>query len=82
MPSPHRPEPPAPAGPGDPGDPGDSSPSPRLGRTVAFAFLALFLMVAGGVIWVWQRSSREQRWRERVTAAEPFTVPPPSSPSR
>ena len=50
--------------------------APRwLGRAVALALAALFVMVALGVVWVWQRSSREQRWRDQVNATEPFQAP-------
>lgn len=65
-----------PAGrPADSSAAGDSAPR-WLGRAVALALAALFVMVALGVFWVWQRSSREQRWRDQVNAAEPFTTPP------
>jgi hypothetical protein len=49
-----------------------------LGHAVALGLLALFVMVALGVFWVWQRSSREQRWRDRINAAESFTAPAPA----
>lgn len=50
----------------------------RLGHAVALGFLALFVMVALGILWVWQSSTREQRWRDRINAAETFTAPAPA----
>lgn len=46
--------------------------SPALGRVVAAALLALFVMVGLGVFWVWQRAHREQEWRRAVNASEPI----------
>jgi len=53
-------------------------PAPLLGRVVAVALTALFLMVALGIFWVWQRASREQEWRRQINASEPLV--PRSSP--
>lgn len=66
---------PAPAEPSH--DPEVGPPSRLLGRAVAGGLAALFVMVGLGVFWVWQRSTREQAWRDRINAAEPFTAPPP-----
>ncbi len=38
---------------------------PRFGRFLAIAVAAFFLMVILGVVWVWRRAEREERWRQR-----------------
>lgn len=50
--------------------------TPAFGRAVAIALASLFVMVALGVAWVWQRALRDQSWRERVNATESFQAPP------
>ncbi|MBL9136441.1 MAG: hypothetical protein JNK85_11260 [Verrucomicrobiales bacterium] len=46
--------------------------SPVLGRALALAVVGLFLMVALGVFWVWQRAHREKSWRDQINAIEPI----------
>lgn len=56
-------------------EPKDTSPtpgSPILGRLMAMAFAAFFLMVGLGVLWVWRTARREQDWRDQVQASEPI----------
>lgn len=48
---------------------------PHLGRFLALALATLFVMVALGVYWVWQRADREQQWRDRINATETMLVP-------
>lgn len=61
----------------DPSSVSNAAPSthPHLGRFLALALATLFVMVALGVYWVWQRADREQRWRDRINATETMLVP-------
>ncbi|MCC6232503.1 MAG: hypothetical protein IT580_07660 [Verrucomicrobiales bacterium] len=49
---------------------------PLLGRFLAGAVLALFLMVGLGIYWVWQRAAREQAWRESLQESGALPAPP------
>ncbi|MBX3746358.1 MAG: hypothetical protein KF833_13715 [Verrucomicrobiae bacterium] len=59
--------------------------APALGRVLAGAVLALFLMVGMGLYWVWSRAQREREWRNAVTlesggvAGQAGSGPVPSS---
>lgn len=44
---------------------------PLLGKIVAIALVALFLMVAIGVLWIWRSAHREREWRDRVNTEAP-----------
>lgn len=61
-------------------DPTPASPRPLLGRVLAAAVLAMFIMVALGVFWVWQRAAREQAWRESLEQSG--ALPPNPAPER
>lgn len=56
------------------------SQTPHLGRAVAITVAALALMVAIGVVWVWQRARHEQAERARIQETESFQVPRRPSP--
>ncbi len=59
----------------EPHEPRPRTRPPFFGRALALAIVALFGMVALGIVWVWQRASAEQAWTDRVNAAEPFEAP-------